>query len=128
MTTMNTKTRSNAERFGRWLGCGWRGYVRREQRAVVWMVAQGLPAGGAKALLWVVKLVVLGVLLYVAFWLALLLLFAVAVAWAAQNSAPPDEDEWPFQTLDELSKTPGYDPVLHNDIGHSDYVEEDEDR
>jgi len=126
---MSTTTRSStAERLGHWLGRGWRGYVLRERRAVVWMVAHGLPSSGAKALLWVVKLVVLGVLLYVVFWLALFLLFVVAIAWAAQNSVPPDEDEWPFQTLDELSKTPGYDPVLHNDIGHSDYVEEDEER
>ncbi|MCP1332006.1 DUF3742 family protein, partial [Halomonas sp. R1t4] len=32
---MNTRPRSStAERFGRWLGRGWRGYVRRERRAV----------------------------------------------------------------------------------------------
>jgi len=125
---MNTQTSSIAERFGRWLGRGWRGYLRRERRVAGWLMARGLPAAGATALVWLVKLAFLGVLLYAAFWLALLLLFAVVAAWAVRDSARRDEDEWPFQTLDELSKTPGYDPVLHNDIGHCDYVEENEDR
>lgn len=55
---MDTITRPNsAERFGRWLGLGWRGYVRREQRAVDWMVAQGVPAMGATALVWLAGVV-----------------------------------------------------------------------
>jgi len=39
----------------------------------------------------VVKLAVLGLLLYVAFWLTLLLLLGVAAAWMADNSASDDE-------------------------------------
>ena len=66
---MNTRPRSStAERFGRWLG---RGYVRRERRAVAWLASVGVPSGAATALVWIVKLAVLGVLLYAAFWLAL---------------------------------------------------------
>ena len=77
---MGTKTRiSNAERFGRWAGGMWRGGVRRERRLAGRLVARGLPPGAATALLWLVKLAVLGVLLYAAFWLALLLVFAVAL-------------------------------------------------
>lgn len=90
---MNTTNRLNkAERFGRWLGRGWRGYMHHEHRTSAWLGAHGLPPSGAKALMWVAKLLVLGILLYVAFWLTLLLLFIVAAAWAARNPNS-DEDE-----------------------------------
>jgi hypothetical protein len=91
---MTTKTRpGNAERLGRWLGQSWRGAMRRERQTAGWLVAQGVPATGATALLWIVKLVVLGALLYAAFWLALLLLFALAAAWVARDTPPEQDDE-----------------------------------
>lgn len=83
---------SSAERFGRWLSGMWHCYVRSERLAGEWLRARGVPAGAAVALLWIVKLGVLAILLYVAFWLALLLVFAVAAAWAARNN---DWDEQP---------------------------------
>jgi len=97
---MNTTTRiSTAERLGRTLGRGWRAYVRGERRASSWLVSKGMPAAGATAFVWVVKLVALGVLLYTTFWLAVLLLLGVAAVWMAGNSAR-DEDRWTQQ--DEL--------------------------
>ncbi|MEB1611144.1 hypothetical protein FHT08_000626 [Xanthomonas campestris] len=123
---MNTKNRiSTAERLGRRLGGMWRGYVRRERQVAGWLMAHGVPAGAATALLWVVKLAVLGVLLYAAFWLALLLVFAVVAAWVAGNGAPDDGDDYSFTTLDELRNTPGYDPNLYNDHSHELYKDDD---
>ena len=79
---MSTTTRiSTAERLGRSFGRGWRAYVRGERRASNWLVSKGVPVAGATVLLWLVKLVVLGVLLYSAFWLALLLVCVVAVGF-----------------------------------------------
>jgi len=84
---MNRTTRiTTAERFGRWLGRCWRGYVRGERRVSAALVDKGMPVAVAVALVWVVKLAVLGMLLYVAFWLALLLIFAIAAAWVARNT------------------------------------------
>lgn len=95
---MNTTTRvSAAERLGRRFGRGWRARARGERRISNWLVSKGVPAGGAVALLWVVKLVAFGVLLYAAFWLALLLVFAVVAAWMARNADlddDPPEPEW----------------------------------
>lgn len=93
---MNTKARiSNAERFGRRIGAMWRGFVRREHQVAGWLVARGLSAGAATALLWGVKLAVLGVLLYAMFWLALLLVFAlVAASIAGRKSSDEEESEW----------------------------------
>ena len=72
---MNTTTRtSTAERFGRAFGRGWRACARGERRASNWLVSKGMPRAGATVCVWVVKLAVLGVLLYVAFWFALVLL------------------------------------------------------
>ncbi|WP_428998488.1 DUF3742 family protein, partial [Pseudomonas aeruginosa] len=75
------------------------------------------------ALVWVVKLSVVGLLLYVAFWFALVLLGVVAAAWAAAANTS-DEDEWPFTDLTELRKTPGYDPNLYNDTSHELYTDD----
>ncbi len=68
-------------------------------RACGWLVAQGLPAGLAKTILWVVKLAVLGVLLYSAFWLTLPLAFVILAAWVVRNadadeSSDDDEPQW----------------------------------
>jgi len=99
---MNTTTRiRTAERFGRWLGRGWCGYVRGERRVSAWLVAEGVPVSVATALVWAVKLAVLGMLLYVAFWVALLALFMVGAGWAANNSDQDDED-YPWAQEDEL--------------------------
>lgn len=84
---MSTTTRiSTAERLGRSVGRGWRAYARSERRVSNWLVSKGVPVAGATALLWLVKLAVLGVLLYTTFWLALLLVFAIAAAWMARNA------------------------------------------
>ncbi|MQT88063.1 DUF3742 family protein [Pseudomonas nabeulensis] len=78
---MNTITRSStAERFGRWLGRGWREYVRRERGVAGWLVSRSVPAGVVTTLLWITKFAVLAVLLYTMFWLALLLVFLMFVA------------------------------------------------
>lgn len=123
--TTNTHNERWSHRLGRRAGHAWRGYLRREQSAAGWLVARGVPAGGATALLWIVKLLTLGVLLYTAFWLVLLVCAVVAM-WAAQRGALDDEFEWPFTDQEELRKTPGYDPVLYNDIAHSDYPDEND--
>ena len=62
-------------------------------------MTRGVPAGAATAVLWVVKLAVLGALLYSAFWLALLLAFAAIAAWMVRNadadeSSDDDEPQW----------------------------------
>ncbi|WP_413731749.1 DUF3742 family protein [Sodalis sp. RH20] len=92
---MNATPRTTkAERAGRWLGRAWRGLARWEARATQWLAGKGLPAGGARLLFWIVKLVVFGVLLYAAFWLALLLAFALIAAWLVRN-ADLDEEKQP---------------------------------
>jgi len=95
---MNTTTRiSTAERLGRSFGRGWRAYARGERRASSWLVSKGVPAAGATALVWMVKLVALGVLLYTTFWLAMLLVCVMIVAWMARNADLGEElpePEW----------------------------------
>lgn len=91
---MSTTTHiSTAERLGRSIGRGWRAYVRGERRLSNWLASKGMPMAGVAVLLWVVKLVALGLLFYAAFWLALLLLLGVAAAWMVSNSATND-DRW----------------------------------
>ncbi|HRJ79393.1 MAG TPA: DUF3742 family protein [Planctomycetota bacterium] len=80
-----------AERAGRALGQMWRAGTRLERKAYAWLVARGL----AKGALWAVKLAVLAILLYAAFWVALLLVFAVVAAWVARNGGLDEDDQEP---------------------------------
>lgn len=79
--TTNTHNGCWSHRLGRGAGRAWRGYLRREQRVACWLVTRGVPAGAATAVLWIVKLAVLGMLLYTVSWLVLLLAFAAVAAW-----------------------------------------------
>jgi hypothetical protein len=96
MSTMKPTARITfAERTGR----TWRGFLRRERNACAWLMAQGMNAGLAKGMLWLVRLALLAALLYGAFWVALLLAFAFAGAWVARNADWDEEtsqDEWEY--------------------------------
>lgn len=104
-----------AERVGRSLGRLWRGGVRLERKARGWLVAQGLAPGVAKMALLVVKLVAFGLLLYAAFWLALLVAFAGAAAWAARRSAYGEHEEWEIVDYADHKRSVFYDPINYND-------------
>jgi hypothetical protein len=57
----------------------------------------GLPASAAKALLWGIKLIVLGALLYVAFWLAVVGIGIAVAVWNAKHpfyDADKPDLEW----------------------------------
>ncbi|AMO76015.1 hypothetical protein PcP3B5_25790 [Pseudomonas citronellolis] len=85
---------SLAERLGQTLGRVCCGYVRQERKVNGWLVGQGIPADGATVVLWGIKLVVLGVLLYSAFWLALLLVVLLTASLAFPQSKS-QENIWP---------------------------------
>lgn len=94
---MTTTTRNGRwpHRLGRAAGHAWRGYLRGEQCAVGWLLQRGVPRHVARVLPWIFKVAVFAVLLYAAFWPALLLAFLVAVAhgdWNAEPETP--EPEW----------------------------------
>ncbi|AYN19542.1 DUF3742 family protein [Alcaligenes aquatilis] len=95
---MNTTARtSTVERLGRAFGRGWRAYARGERRASNWLISKEVPVAGAVVLVWVVKLGVLAALLYTTFWLALLLVCVMVVAWMARNADLGEElpePEW----------------------------------
>lgn len=114
---------SFAARLGQVLGQMWQAYMRQEWKVSGWLVAQGLPVGVAKVVLLVIKLVVLGALLYVAFWLALLLVFAVAAAWMIRDSDHDESEEWAVGEQAEHKNNPGYHPVLYNDAPDSRYAD-----
>ncbi|HFX1080071.1 TPA: DUF3742 family protein [Pseudomonas aeruginosa] len=118
---MRTATHiSTAERFGRWLGRGWRGYVRREGQAVAWLTARGVPKALANALSWAVKFIAMAGLLYVSFWIALLCIGFAVAAW---NGARHDEDMQigAFEEYEDPRQFIDYDPNPYNDITDVNY-------
>jgi hypothetical protein len=100
------------------MGQAWRGYVSRERHVADWIISRGLPAVGARVLLWLTKLVLLELILYFSFWLALLLLLAVVATGLAGRRYSQEEFEWPFMDMEEVRKFPDYDPNVHNDASH----------
>ncbi|OOH47527.1 hypothetical protein B0B16_22995 [Pseudomonas aeruginosa] len=112
-----------AERLGRTLGRAWRGCARLDRRAQGWLVAQGWAPGIAKAALLAVKLAAIGVLLYTAFWLALLLAFALVGAWVVRN----DDGSYDEEHKPEWRYGPaGYGLYTHDDYRIDPHDPEDE--
>ncbi len=112
-----------AERLGRTLGRAWRGCARLDRRAQGWLLAQGWAPGIAKAALLAVKLAAIGVLLYTAFWLALLLAFALVGAWVVRN----DEGSYDEEHKPEWRYGPaGYGLYTHDDYRIDPHDPEDE--
>lgn len=98
MMTVHTDSAGWAWKLGKKAGGLWRTFTRQERKAASFLSRQGLPAGIVIAALWIFKLATVAVLLYLAFWFALLLLFAVAVAWSAHNTDEDDEPETEWRT------------------------------
>lgn len=82
-----------AERAGRALGRLWRGCARLDRKTNRWLVARGLTPSIATAAMLVIKVIAIGLLLYSAFWLALLLAFALAGAWLVRNDDGSYDEE-----------------------------------
>lgn len=87
---------SLAERFGRRLGLGWRAYLRLERQTVAQALERDVPRAITIGGLWLVRLLLLGGLLYVASWVGLLMAVAVLAAWVACKppSSDDEESEW----------------------------------
>jgi hypothetical protein len=93
----STARTSFAQRMGRMLGRAWRGFLRREEDARQWLTARGLPRGVAQALLLILRIAVLGMALYGAFWLAAVVIGIAVGVWNNQNadrSRMREEHEW----------------------------------
>ena len=104
-----------AERLGRTLGRAWRSCARLDRRAQGWLLARGWAPGIAKAALLAVKLAAIGVLLYTAFWLALLIMFTVFAGWTARNAAPGEAEEWAIGDQADHKRSVFYDPINYDD-------------
>ena len=112
-----------ADRLGRTLGRAWRSCARLDRRAQGWLLAQGWAPGIAKAALLAVKLAAIGVLLYTAFWLALLLAFALVGAWVVRN----DDGSYDEEHKPEWRYGPaGYGLYTHDDYRIDPHDPEDE--
>lgn len=112
-----------AERLGRTLGRTWRSCARLDRRAQGWLLARGWAPGIAKAALLAVKLAAIGVLLYTAFWLALLLASALVGAWVVRN----DDGSYDEEHKPEWRYGPaGYGLYTHDDYRIDPHDPEDE--
>lgn len=106
-----------AHRAGYRVGRMFRAYTFREALLMEWLVAKGSPVVMTGIMLWIVKLLVLGALLYSVFWLALILIafffFAASLKTRADAEEPvvgfDGEDLFPDHNSPEKSNDPKYD-------------------
>ena len=84
---------NTAERTGAAVARGCRRLRQQERKLIAWFTSKGWNTRAVTLFVRAVELVTLGVLLYAAFWLALLLLFALAVAWTVLNTGWQDDKQ-----------------------------------
>jgi len=107
-------TATKAEYAGRQLGRAWRGLARQEARAIHWMMRHGMPQLAAAVILWILKLALLAVLLYAAFWIALVLGIVLIAATVAQHAEQEEPPKWLEKDPDDPREDLFYDPLSHN--------------
>lgn len=106
---------SAALKFGHWAGSRYRAFLRQEARFVRWLTGLGVPASIARIAPWTLRIIAAMSLLYVAFWLALLLLGIAVLARTSAYRHDDQEDDWPIGEQADHKKNPGYDPNMYND-------------
>lgn len=82
---------SDAERAGAALGRACRKLRQQERRLIMWLASRGWSARAITFLVRALQLTVFGVLLFTAFWVALLLLFVLIAAWTVRNTDWDDD-------------------------------------
>lgn len=124
-------TQSLSRRVGRWAAGALRVRVQFEHRLRETLMQRGLSKPLTEGLLWTGRLLAVCLLAYVAymaFWVVLLLAALIVYAMYSAQYGHEEEEPYRFKTLDDFRKEPGYDPVIHNDIEHTDYPAESRDR
>ena len=89
-----------------------------DRRVQGWLLAQGWAPNVVKTVLLVVKLTVIGILLYTAFWLTVLLtVVAISGAWAARSPEQVDAEECVLGYGDQADHKQSvfYDPINYDD-------------
>lgn len=86
-----------AYRAGRLLGSVLNRYLKREARFASWIITKGVPRSITILALWVLKLSVAGLLVYVTYWIALIvgaLVVLRVVGIEDGTSGSMSDDEW----------------------------------
>jgi len=106
---------SAAWELGRWCGDRYRAFLRQEAHFVGWLAGRGVPVKLARVLPWIFRIVAVLALLYLAFWMALVLLGVAVLAHVSNNTGTEQDDDWPIGEQADHKKNPGYDPNMYND-------------
>lgn len=85
------KKKGFAQRLGRGLGFVYKKYSHKEASFASWLRGRGMPSTAVNWVVRALKLMVVGVLLYVAFWGALFFVGCLGL-WAFLRSTDSDED------------------------------------
>lgn len=111
MATSNSK----AESIGRWLGQTWQRLIRQDTRVARWMINRSTSPLVANLLLWIMRLAVFAVFLYVAFWLAIVIVIAViATALFQSGGRHRQHQKWFAEGADHRDEL-FYHPLTYND-------------
>lgn len=114
--TTGSKSSIMGRRAGHGAGRVWQWFGRLEGRAANRLVERGLSVSVAKALVRVANLAILGVLMYVTFWLTLIGMLLIFAAWIVRNTEhDAAQSGWAIGEQTDHKKNPFYDPINYTD-------------
>jgi hypothetical protein len=86
-----------------------------EAGALQWLRRKKVPIWFATVLLWILKMLTMGVLLYFALWVGFIILMVLFIAWRIRNASINPDEEWAIGEQAEHKKSVFYDPINYND-------------
>jgi Flp pilus assembly protein TadB len=89
--------------------------VDRERGLTARLSKMGVPLLLSKTVLWGVKLALAAVMLYAAFWIAIVLIGLALFVWLARNVDGTEEPQWGVKTSEDHRESIFYHPASHND-------------
>jgi hypothetical protein len=115
--TTHTQTGQWGYRLGRGAGHAGRWLARVDRKANGFLLAQGMNANLARGILRVTELVLFAILLYGAFWVALLLVSAVVAVWVAGQTSTEDDTDFLGREAEERDHRESvfYHPASYDD-------------
>lgn len=106
---------SLANRVGHWLGRKWRVYVSLETGTLQWFQRKGVSSWLVNPFMWALKMLMVGILLYSAFWIGVIILIVFFIGWRICNASFKSDEEWAIGEQTDHKKSVFYDPINYND-------------
>ncbi|MFJ4346354.1 DUF3742 family protein [Pseudomonas sp. NPDC089401] len=109
------KGKSIPERLGRLAAKARRWCVDRERALTARLTKMGVPLLLSKTVLWGAKVTLAAVMLYAAFWIAIVLIGLALFIWLVRSVDDTEAPQWGARASEDHRESIFYHPASHND-------------